>query len=170
MDDFSRELNQLLVCTYHDVGKLEEGMLHSVSGMEVSIGELHLMEAIGESKERGLLVCELAQRVDLTPPTVTVAINKLEQKGYVLKTRSTLDRRSVIVTLTRTGKKVNAAHRYFHEQMVRNIEKLLSPAEREGMLHGMQTLNHFFRNALEDLERKDDDARAQVGNQEAERV
>ena len=37
MDEFSRELNQLLVCTYRDVGKLEEGMLHSVSGMEVSI-------------------------------------------------------------------------------------------------------------------------------------
>ena len=169
MDDFSRELNQLLVCTYRDVGKLEEGMLHSVSGMEVSIGELHLMEAIGESKDRGLLVCELAQRVDLTPPTVTVAINKLALKGYVLKTKSTVDKRSVIVTLTRTGKKVNAAHRYFHEQMVRNIEKLLSPAEREGMLRGMQTLNNFFRNALGEMERKDDDARAQA-DLEAERV
>ena len=168
MDDFSRELNQLLVCTYRDVGKLEEGMLHSVSGMEVSIGELHLMEAIGESKDRGLLVCELAQRVDLTPPTVTVAINKLALKGYVLKTKSMVDKRSVIVTLTRTGKKVNAAHRYFHEQMVRNIEKLLSPAEREGMLRGMQTLNNFFRNALGEMERKDD-ARAQA-DLEAERV
>lgn len=151
MDEFSRELNQLLVCTYRDVGKLEEGMLHSVSGMEVSIGELHLLEAIGEGKDKGMLVCELAQRMDLTPPTVTVAVNKLAQKGYVLKTRSTLDKRSVIVTLTRAGKRMNAAHRYFHEQMVRNIEKLLSPTERDGMLHGMQTLNAFFRNALSDL-------------------
>lgn len=156
MDEFSRELNQLLVCTYRNVGKLEEGMLHSVNGMEVSIGELHLLEAIGESKDKGVLVCELAQRMDLTPPTVTVAINKLAGKGYVVKTRSTLDKRSVIVTLTRAGKRVNAAHRYFHEQMVRNIEKLLSPTEREGMLHGMQTLNEFFHNALAELAQKED--------------
>ena len=45
MDEFSQELNRLLVSTYRDVGKLEEGMLHSVSGMEVSITELHLLEA-----------------------------------------------------------------------------------------------------------------------------
>lgn len=168
MDEFSRELNQLLVCTYRNVGKLEEGMLHSVSGLDVSIGELHLMEAIGESKDKGVLICELAQRMELTPPTVTVAVNKLALKGYVLKTKSLLDKRSVIVTLTRMGKKVNAAHRYFHEQMVRNIEKLLEPAEREGMLHGMQMLNQFFQNALAELHDKDDDAEQQSVN--AERV
>ena len=119
MDEFSQELNRLLVSTYRDVGKLEEGMLHSVSGMEVSIGELHLLEAIGENRERGMLVCELAQRMELTPPTVTVAINKLMYKGYVQKTKS-------------------------------------SPEEREGMLRGMQSLNTFFKTALEDLERKDE--------------
>ena len=87
----------------------------------------------------------------------------------MLKTKSTQDKRSVIVTLTRMGKKVNAAHRYFHEQMVRNIEKLLSPAEREGMLRGMQTLNCFFHDALEEMERKDRDAETEPGMQ-AERM
>ena len=157
MDEFSQELNQLLVSTYRDIGKLEAGMLHSVSGMEVSITELHLLEAIGESRDKGVVICELAQRMDLTPPTVTVAINKLVLKGYVVKTKSTVDKRSVIVTLTRLGKKVNAAHRYFHEQMVRNIEKLLSPAERDGMLRGIQQLNVFFQNALTEMEQKDAD-------------
>ncbi|MCE5344117.1 MAG: MarR family transcriptional regulator [Eubacteriales bacterium] len=157
MDEFSQQLNQLLMSTYRDVGKLEEGMLHSVSGMDVSIGELHLLEAIGENRERGVLLCELAQRVELTPPTVTVAVNKLAFKGYVQKTRSTQDKRSIIVTLTRLGKKINAAHRYFHEQMVRSIERLLSIDEREGLLHGMRSLNAFFKDALIDQERKDAD-------------
>jgi len=167
MDEFSQELNQLLVSTYRDVGKLEEGMLHSVSGVELSIGEMHLLEAIGENKEKGLLVCELAQRMELTPPTVTVAINKLAYKGYVQKTRSTLDKRSVIVTLTRMGRKVNAAHRYFHEQMVRSIKKHLTAPEREGLLHGMRSLNAYFRNALSDQQKKDE---AAVAGPEAERV
>ena len=165
MDEFSRELNQLLVCTYRDVGKLEEGMLHSLDGSEVSIGELHLMETIGACKDKGVLICELAQRMELTPPTVTVAINKLAQKGYVVKTKSTVDKRSVIVTLTRAGKRVNAAHRYFHEQMVRNIEKLLTPSEREGMLRGMQTLNEFIKNALAEGSRRGQDGAAQPTTQ-----
>ena len=169
MDEFSQELNQLLVSTYRDIGKLEEGMLHSVSGMEVSITELHMLEAIGEGRDKGIVICELAQRMDLTPPTVTVAVNKLALKGYALKTKSTVDKRSVIVTLTRLGKKVNAAHRYFHEQMVRNIEKLLSPAEREGMLHGMQQLNAFFQNALAEMEQKDREAEP-LPNSQAERM
>ena len=161
MDEFSRELNQLLVKTYRDVGKLEAGMLHTFHGTELSIGELHMLEAIGEHKEQGVLICELAQRMELTPPTVTVAVNKLAAKDFVVKTRSQSDKRSVIVTLTKAGRKVNAAHRYFHEQMVRSIEKLLSPEERDGMLHGMRTLNAYFNNAVEEADRRgeeDDEA------------
>jgi DNA-binding MarR family transcriptional regulator len=169
MDEFSQELNRLLVSTYRDVGKLEEGMLHSVSGMEVSIGEFHLLEAIGENKDRGVLLCELAQRMELTPPTVTVAVNKLMHKGYVQKTKSTSDKRSVIVTLTRLGRKINAAHRYFHEQMVRSIEKLLSTEEREGMLRGMRSLSAFFRTTLDDMETKEENHYPPEGS-EAERV
>lgn len=170
MDEFSRELNQLLVCTYRNVGKLEEEMLHSMSGLDLSIGEMHLLEAIGENRDKGVPLCELAQRMELTPPTVTVAINKLAHKGYAIKTKSTLDKRSVIVTLTRLGKKVNAAHRYFHEQMVRNIEKLLSPAEREGMLRGMRSLNAFFQNALDEMEPEREGDQAESAKIEAERM
>lgn len=147
MDEFSRELNQLLVGTYRDIGKLEAGMLHTVGGMQLSIGELHMMEAIGTQAE-GIPLYELAQKMELTPPTVTVAVNKLVGKGYVTKAKSAEDKRSVIVTLTRQGRKLNAAHRYFHVQMVRNIEKLLTPEERNGMLHGLRTLNNFFQSSL----------------------
>ncbi|MDD3410396.1 MAG: MarR family transcriptional regulator [Eubacteriales bacterium] len=160
MDEFSRELNQLLVNTYHDIGKLEESMLHSTSGMDLSIGEMHMLEAVGTSRDKGLLVCELAQRMELTPPTVTVAVNKLAAKGYVVKTKSQSDKRSVIVTLTRAGQRVNVAHRYFHENMIRSVEKLLTPSERDGMMHGMRTLNEFFRKALDGAEKPEGESKA----------
>lgn len=148
MDEFRQELNQLLVDAYRGINKLEANMLHSVNGIDLSIGELHMLEAIGDHRDEGIIIGELAQRVELTPPTVTVAVNKLEKKGYVQKVKSTVDKRSVLVLLTRQGRRVNAAHRYFHVQMVRNIEKLLNPAEQEGMLHGMRTLTAFINRAL----------------------
>ncbi len=154
MDSFDRELNQLLVLAYRKVNKLEEGILHSMSGRELSISEMHLLEAVGEKKDEGIPLYELAQRMELSAPTVTVAVSKLVKKGFVIKSKSEKDKRSVIVELTRTGKKMNAAHRYFHEQMVRDINKLLNPEEREGLLRGIQQLNRFFQDALDDMEAK----------------
>jgi len=154
MEPFNRELNRLLVMAYRKINKLEEGILHSVSGMELSISEMHLLEAVGEKREGGIPLFELAQRMELSAPTVTVAVNKLSKKGFVNKSKSEKDKRSVIVELTRMGKKMNAAHRYFREQMVRDIDRLLSPSEREGMLRGMEQLNRFFQEALDEMEQK----------------
>lgn len=165
MDAFNVELNRLLVMAYRKINKLEEGILHSVSGAELSISEMHLLEAVGDTKAEGIPLYELAQRMDLSPPSVTVAINKLSKKGFVAKSKSEKDKRSVIVVLTRMGKKMNAAHRYFHEQMVRDIDKLLSPSEREGMLKGMEQLNLFFQNALDEMDRKKQKQRGQNQNE-----
>lgn len=154
MDAFNRELNRMLVMAYRKINKLEENILHSVSGMDLSISEMHLLEAVGDQKDAGIPLYELAQRMELSPPTVTVAINKLSKKGFVLKSKSIRDKRSVIVGLTRMGKKMNAAHRYFHEQMVRDIDKLLTPTERDGLLRGIEMLNNFFQEALDEMETK----------------
>lgn len=165
MDVFDRELNRLLVMAYRKINKLEEGILHSYSGMELSISEMHLLEAVGEHREEGIPLYELAQRMDVSPPTVTVAVSKLSKKGFVIKSKSETDKRSVIVQLSRLGKKMNAAHRYFHEQMVRDIDKLLSPAEREGLLRGVEQLNRFFQDALDEMEAKKQQTRAQIQNE-----
>lgn len=165
MDAFDRELNRLLVMAYRKINKLEEGILHSYSGMDLSISEMHLLEAVGERKEEGIPLYELAQRMDVSPPTVTVAVSKLSKKGFVLKSKSEKDKRSVIVQLSRLGKKMNAAHRYFHEQMVRDIDKLLTPTEREGLLRGMEQLNSFFQDALDEMELKKRRRRVQIQNE-----
>lgn len=165
MEPFNQELNRLLVMAYRRINKLEEGILHSFSGRDLSISEMHLLEAVGERKGEGIPLFELAQRMDLSAPTVTVAISKLAKKGFVDKRKSEKDKRSVIVELTRMGKKMNAAHRYFHEQMVRDIDKLLTPEEREGMRRGMEQLNRFFQDALDDMEQKKQRQRAQIQNE-----
>ncbi|MFH1512135.1 MAG: MarR family transcriptional regulator [Bacillota bacterium] len=165
MDVFNRELNRLLVMAYRKINKLEESILHSVSGTDLSISEMHLLEAVGDQKDAGIPLYELAQRMELSPPTVTVAINKLSKKGFVLKSKSEKDKRSVIVQLTRMGRKMNAAHRYFHEQMVHDIDKLLTPVEREGLLRGIELLNRFFQDALDEMELKKRRRRAQLQNE-----
>lgn len=54
MDNFSAQLNDLLVGAYHSIGKLEELSLKSVKSVDLSISELHLLEAIGKTMRRAI--------------------------------------------------------------------------------------------------------------------
>ena len=80
---------------------------------------------------------------------MTIAVNKLVKKGYVEKIRSEQDGRQVFVKLTKLGRKVNAGHLYFHENMVRNVSEDLSEEEKEVLVRAMKNLNKFFKRKLE---------------------
>lgn len=62
---------------------------------------LLLKECLGGS---GLTAGELARRVNLSQATVTDILNRLEQRGLILRTRSQQDRRQVFVAATEQGR------------------------------------------------------------------
>ena len=97
-------------------------------------------------REDGLTISEISEKLGISLPSVTAAINKLVKKGYVEKTRSQVDGRVVHVTLTKIGHKANTAHRYFHLSMVRAITRGLTDEEQAAMLKGMQKLKHELSN------------------------
>ncbi len=144
MDPFSIALNELLVNTFHTILKLEEETLRNMSGDTLSISELHMLEAIHREPEKGRTITDIAQDLSITLPTVTVAINKLQQKGYVRKHKGRDDGRTVRVLLTEEGRRAEAAHRYFHRRMVQAVAKEIPPEEREVLLKGLANLKSFF--------------------------
>ena len=64
-----------------------------------------------KSREEGRTISSIAEDLGISMPSVTVAINKLQAKGYVQKVRCEADSRVVYVKLTRSGKRADAAHR-----------------------------------------------------------
>jgi len=144
MDPFSIALNDLLVNTFHMILKMEEETLKSMSSNKLSISELHMLEAIHREPEKGRTITDIAQNLSITLPTVTVAINKLAQKGYVRKDKGREDGRMVHVLLTEEGRRAEAAHRFFHRRMVQAISKDIPQDEREVLLKGLRNLQSFF--------------------------
>jgi len=55
-------------------------------------------------EEDGLPVSEIGDRLLLDSGTLTPLLKKMEAQGYLTRTRSKLDERSVIVTLTEKGR------------------------------------------------------------------
>ena len=105
MEDFSTQLNVLLVDTFNSILRMEESMLKSAGGANLSIGEMHLLEAVGKGDPEGCTISSLARERSVTLPSVTVAVNKLVKKGYVEKQRCEEDSRSVRVRLTQQGRR-----------------------------------------------------------------
>ena len=77
-----------------------------------------------------------------------VAINKLMKKGYVEKVRGEEDGRIVYVSLTRQGRRIDSAHRYFHESMVRSIIRDMTESEMQALYKGVMKLDTFLKEQL----------------------
>ena len=90
----------------------------------------------------------------ITLPTVTVAVKRLEKKGYVVKRRDEYDGRVQRVELTPRGRKMDAAHKYFHQNMVRSITRSMSETEVEQLVQALGKLNDFFERKQEELYQK----------------
>lgn len=145
MPMFSAELNELLVEIYRNIQILEESELKK-NRLNLSISEMHLIELI--VKEEGMTVSEIAQRLKVTKPSVTVAVNKLVQKGYCEKRRTEDDGRAVRVMLTQAGKKVEAFHRRCHRSMIREISDDLTEEEKADLLRTMSRINSYFKTKI----------------------
>ena len=123
-----KEINHLLVNIFQNILSVEEQTLRSTK-LDLSISELHILETIGHycrKNQEGCSISQIAQDQEIALPSATVAIQKLEKKQFVQKVRSAKDARVVRVTLTRIGRRADAAHRYFHEQLVRSLLREVS--------------------------------------------
>lgn len=91
MEKGKKILNELLVQLFNDILQIEEKSLKNGPLSDLSVTELHTIEAIGMYKERTMT--EVAQDLKITVGTLTTAINKLIKKGYVDRKRIEEDRR-----------------------------------------------------------------------------
>ena len=158
---FCAELNELLVNTFRAIRTIEETMLSDLSNENLSIGEMHIIEAIGASaREPGLhsqgrTITEIAQAQSISLPSATVAVKKLERKGYVYKSRGRDDARRIYVRLTPLGQRADISHRYFHRQMVNAVARAMPEADRDALIDGLKALNTFFQSKAEELIERD---------------
>ena len=151
MDDFEKKINHLLTDTYKNIVKVEERMLKSTQA-PLSISELHLLEAVGNARGHSQTVSALAQALDITTSSVTIAVGKLVRRGYLCKDKSPVDGRSVRITLTREGEKIHRLHRYFHMKLVRSLVENFDDEERQALLSGLEKLDQFFLEKVSETE------------------
>ena len=141
-------LNKLLVQLFNDILHIEENSLKNIDLMDLSMTEIHTIEAVGikDAKTMG----EIAHDLRITVGTLSAAITKLIKKGYVERKRTEEDRRVVLVSLTSKGENVYREHQVFHEEMITSM--LGNYSEEEYILAiALEKLNNFFEEKYEGL-------------------
>ncbi len=137
------EINRMLVEVYDDVNHIEEYSIKKGVFSDLSITEIHTIEAVGLYQPRTM--SEVATELGITLGTLTIAVDKLIRKGYLERSRSETDRRIVYVTLTKKGKLAYRIHEKFHLDMVKAIMLDFTPQEEEVLLTALGKLNQHLK-------------------------
>ena len=136
-------VNDYLVSVFNDILTIEESEFKKSQFNDLSITEMHTIEAIGMYKKK--TSSEVAKELSITVGTLTVAINNLVKKGYVERLRSEDDRRVVKLGLTKKGKLLFRVHQHFHREMVKNILKGMEQEEEQALLRALKNLHDFLQ-------------------------
>lgn len=138
------QINDYLVQIFNEVLLIEEFSLKQSEFSDLTIKEMHTIEAIGLEGE--LSSSQVAEKLSVTKGTLSVSIQNLVTKGYVERVRLKEDRRVVRLKLSNKGKLLFRLHRKFHLDMVRDTLNDLESDEAEVLLKGLGNLHNFLAN------------------------
>ena len=147
-------VNELLVDIFNDILVIEQRALSDGEFKDLSITEMHTIDAIGMYEARTM--SEVAADLKITVGTLTTAINNLVKKGYVERKRTEEDRRVVLIQLTKRGKLAFRIHDKFHRDMVKATIEGLNESEEQVLVGSLEKLNNFFK-AKYNIENKEQD-------------
>ena len=81
----ARRLNKILSQLFSNVIKVEETVMKKSKAHNLSVTEIHTLEAIGKGEPKTMT--HVAETLKINVSTLTAAINKLVTKGYVNRFR-----------------------------------------------------------------------------------
>lgn len=144
MNQRAEMINQVMVHLFNDLMRIEENTLHRDGVDGLSMREIHIIEAVCAAGEQANTMTALADRLRVTVGSLTVAVNTLVRKGYLVRQRSKVDRRRIHVLPTEAAMRVERLHRGYHERMTAAVMEAVAPEELDIFLRGLEAVNDYF--------------------------
>lgn len=142
MDNKYRALNDVLVELFKDIMDIEEDAIITGEFKDITNNDMHIIEAIGLNTPKNM--SSIAKKMSVTMGTLTISMNSLVKKGYVLRQRSEKDRRVVYIRLTEKGERAYYHHASFHREMIEAVLNGLDEKESRILVEALVRLKNFF--------------------------
>ena len=141
--DTYQTLNEVLVNLFRDIMDIEQRAIITEEYKDLTNNDMHVIEAIGTTEPKNMST--IARLLSVTVGTLTIAMNSLVKKGYVIRQRGTVDRREVYISLSEKGRRAYEHHARFHKAMIDSVSKELNQEEMEVLIRNLTKLNRWFR-------------------------
>ncbi len=139
------ELNYFFVHVFNQILAYEEQALNGMGAGDLSVKELHVLEAVGGLTAAGRnTMTQIADALSIRVSSLTTAVNTLVRKGYLARGGEPGDRRVIRVRLTPRGEEANRLHAQFHARMADSAATRLEEGELDALLRSLRRLNRFF--------------------------
>ena len=139
------ELNYFFVHVFNQILAYEEQALNGMGARDLSVKELHVLEAVGGLTAAGRnTMTQIADALAIRVSTLTTAVNTLVRKGYLDRGGEPGDRRVIRVFLTPKGEEATRRHAHVHARMADSAATKLEEGELEALLRSLRRLDSFF--------------------------
>ena len=108
------------------------------TGTNVSARQVSILDHL--DSERPTMLADLADHLGVTPATMSLAVGRLVEQGYVTRVLDPVNRRKVQLRLTAAGVRVTAANSVLEPTLVEDMLDLLSTKDRAAALRGLELL------------------------------
>ena len=142
MDNYET-VNEVLVRLFRDIMDIEQTAIINQEFKDITNNDMHVIEAIGIGAPKNM--SSIAKELSVTVGTLTIAMNSLVKKGYVVRRRGDTDRRVVYISLSDRGRSAYEHHARFHREMIQSVMEELEPGELETLIRALTKLNDWFR-------------------------
>ncbi len=115
--------------------------IKDITELRATPGQLSLLRVLVE-RERCMMQ-ELAERLAVTPSTVTAMVKRLLAQGYVERSRDDVDWRAVWIKPTERGRQVVAAFNEIHLAAMQKRLERLTAEERATIAASLPALQHL---------------------------
>ncbi|WHE86143.1 MarR family winged helix-turn-helix transcriptional regulator [Lachnoanaerobaculum gingivalis] len=139
----SKEFKIILVKLFNDILDYEESVLRASEFKDLTNNDIHVIRAIGMNEKKNMSM--IAKELAVTIGTLTISINSLVRKGYVIKERSEKDKRVVFVNLSSKGKAAFSRNEELYDQMVNSMLEDLEDNEMDILMRSLLKVNRCIK-------------------------
>ena len=139
----SKEFKIILVKLFNDILDYEESVLRASEFKDLTNNDIHVIRAIGMNEKKNMSM--IAKELAVTIGTLTISINSLVRKGYVIKERSEKDKRVVFVNLSSKGEAAFSRNEELYDQMVNSMLEDLEDNEIDILMKSLLKVNRCIK-------------------------
>ncbi len=139
----SKEFKIILVKLFNDILDYEESVLRASEFKDLTNNDIHVIRAIGMNEKKNMSM--IAKELAVTIGTLTISINSLVRKGYVIKERSEKDKRVVFVNLSSKGEAAFSRNEELYDQMVNSMLEDLEDNEMDILMKSLLKVNRCIK-------------------------